>query len=134
MSDRNDHVIMELVRDHTARTGKTLKVTTPHQVLHINEVGELKAQLAHYSRPFIRHVVHPNTQFARKFYVEKVRPALRYYCLKYSVAVPAWLKDDSYFHDLPDDEKMSLFGTTKLAKREFRPIVKGSPDAEAGVQ
>lgn len=123
-SEKSDHVIMEVVRDTTARGGKTVRVTTPDKVLRIHDVRELKAQLDHYSHPFIQHVVLPNTAFARKFYVEKVRPALRYYCLKFGEKIPEWLKNDDYYHQLPDDQKQELFGTTKLSKREFRPLVK----------
>jgi hypothetical protein len=51
-----------------------------------------------------------------------VRPALRYWCAKYGVDVPSWLQTDDYFtKQLGPEEKMEMFGTTKLIIKEFRP-------------
>ena len=119
MAERDDHMMLEVVHNPHSKTGRSLKVTTPAQVLKIHSKEELMAQLDQYSKPFIRHVV-VDSKFARKHYLEKVRPALRYYCKKFDVEVPAWLKDDSYYHNLPNEEKEQLFGTAKPARREFR--------------
>lgn len=119
--ERDDHVIMELVPSKTTKTGKAIRVTTPSQVLAVHSKEELEELLKFYSRPFIRHLT-PDSHFARRWHVEKVRPALRYYCKKFGVKVPAWLENDDYYKNLPDEEKMDLFGTTTLSHREFRPL------------
>lgn len=121
--EKEDHFIFDLVENPKAKTGKSPRVTSPNSVIRIHDVNELKAQLKHYGRPFIKLQL-PDTTFARKFYVEKVRPALRYYCMKFSVSIPDWLKDDHYFENLPDSEKKSLFGTTDLSIKEFQPLPK----------
>lgn len=120
MRERDDHFIHELVSNPHSPTGKSVKVTTPSDVLKIQDKRELYAQLDHYSQPFIRLSL-PNDPFARKHYVEKVRPALRYYCKKFGVKVPDWLANDDYFKNMPDDEKRDMFGTHQLSHREFEP-------------
>ena len=78
---------MEMVDDASHPDGKQLKITTPSQVVSIHTKDELEAQLQHYDRPFVSHVV-PDNQQARRNYVEAIRPALRYYCAKFGVKVP----------------------------------------------
>lgn len=119
--EREDHARFELVHDPRAKSGKTIKVTTPSKVVRIDTKEELIAQLKHYSVPVLQQVV-PNSKFARRNYVEYLRPALRYYCKRFGVEVPGWLKDESYYKGMPDSEKLELFGTTKLNVREFTKI------------
>jgi hypothetical protein len=118
--EREDHVIAELVPDPKSRHGLSPKLTLPTDVLHIESREELEAHLRHFSRPFLKHL--HATPFARRNHVEKIRPALRYYCKKFGVELPDWLKDDSYYTDLPDHEKRDLFGTHQLNIREFKRI------------
>jgi len=115
---REDHAIYELVNNPKRKCGKGIRVTTPSNVVDIQDADELKHQLEHYSHPFLKHLV-PKTTFARRFHVERVRPALRYYCNKFQVKVPPWLASDAYYLELPDDEKLDMFGTTELHVREF---------------
>ena len=124
---RNDHFMITMADDPKASTGKTLRITRPTDVLSIFDKEELQLQLKHYSRPFLRHLV-PDSTFARKHYILYTRPALRYFCAKFNVTVPDWLKDDSYYEHLPPDELESLFGTTKLRwNGEFRaPPTRGT--------
>jgi hypothetical protein len=115
---REDHFQAVVTKD--ARTGRErLKLITPSMVVHIADKDELKHQLRHYHRPFIRDVV-PDTTTARKNYVEHVRPALRYWCAKFGIEVPHWLKGEDDFVKLSDTKKMELFGTTELHILEFR--------------
>jgi hypothetical protein len=123
MAEDDDHFIFEVVDAPHKKSGKAIKVSTPEGVHRIESKDELVVQLAHYSHPFIRHTVMPKTKFARKHYVEKTRPALRYYCKKYQVEVPAWLANEDYFVNLPEKEKLELFGTSTLSIREFTPLV-----------
>lgn len=128
--ENTGHVRLEVVPAMKTDTGTTIKVTRPQDVLQIHDVEELKAQLAHYAVPAIRLVVRPDTPVARKYYVEYVRSALRYYCTKFGVTIPHWLENDDFYHKLDDDTKQELFGTTKLSKREFRPLKSIPHDAE----
>jgi len=121
--ERDDHYVFDLVDNAKSKTGKSPKVTAPSDVLKIPDRNELKMQLAHYAGPFIKHQL-PDSKFARKHYVEYVRPALRYYCQKFQMKVPDWLKDEHYFENLPDKEKMDLFGTLEIKVKEFRPLPK----------
>jgi hypothetical protein len=120
----DNHYIFEAVDAKQSKSGKALKISTPSSILRIFSKDELKAQLEHYSHPMIKHTVLPRTPFARKHYVEKIRPALRFYCKKYGLAVPSWLSNDDYYKNLSDSEKHDLFGTTKLSFREFLPANK----------
>lgn len=126
---RQDHVCLEIVPDATMpKTGKSIRVTTPADMVDIDSKEELAAQLEHYHQPLIRNVV-PDAPAARKRYVEWLRPALRYYCAKFGMKVPDWLANDSYYLELPPEEKIDLFGTTDLKIRKFEPIVHGSGSA-----
>ncbi len=121
--ERDDHFAFELQDNPKSKTGKSPKMTAPSSIIRIPDREELRLQLKHYSRPFIKHQL-PDNQFARKTYVEKVRPALRYYCQKFGINVPDWLKDERYFENLPDKEKLDMFGTLELKIAEFKPLPK----------
>lgn len=126
MREHNDHVISELVNAPHSDTGKAVRITRPTDVLTILDKRELHAQLDHYATPFIK-LTSPDSTAARKWYVEKVRPALRYYCIKFGVKIPEWLKNEDYFKRMSDKEKQDYFGTTKLSFREFKrmPMASG---------
>lgn len=117
----DDHAIFEAVESPNSPHGHVPRVTTPAMVLHVPDKNELQELLKMYGHPFIKHVT-PDDPFARRWHVEKVRPALRFYCQKFGVTVPDYLKNDDHWKNLPDEEKQELFGTTKLRIREFRPI------------
>lgn len=129
--DDDTHFLPHVRRNKNSATGKSLRISKPYTVLPVDDKEELLAQLQHYSRPFIRHVV-PNSTFARLNYVECLRPALRYYCAKYGVEVPKWLKSEDYYRGLPDDEKLSLFGTTEIASGEFRALKRSKGRVHVG--
>jgi hypothetical protein len=119
--EKRDHFILEKRDVARSRSGKAVRVTSPDKVLPIHDEKELKLQLEHYSRGILKFIC-PNSTFARLFYVEKTRPALRFYCAKFGVAVPEWLKNEDYFLSLTEREKLDLFGTTELRPREFTKI------------
>jgi len=119
----DDHAIFELVR---ADGKKRARVTTPKDTLRVHDADELRAQLDHYSKAngvtFLRHVV-VDSQQARLQYVKYLRPALRYYCKKFGVQVPDWLKADTAFSTLSAHEQHTLFGeTVKFPVREFAEV------------
>lgn len=118
--------MFELRGSANSPTGRSLNIVTPQKVLRIHTKEELRLQLDHYARPFLKHQV-PDTTFARKNYILYLRPALRYYCARFGVKVPKWLENDDYYKGLPDDEKQDLFGTTKLRwDGHFTPVKRSS--------
>lgn len=117
----DNHYIFEVVNAKHTKSGKALKVSTPSDAVRIHDKKELTAQLEHYSHPLLRHTVQPNTPFARKHYVEKIRPALRFYCKKFGVQVPEWLANDDIYRNMDEDKKKDLFGTSELNFRDFLP-------------
>ncbi len=119
-TEAEDHALFELVPGKDKKGFRPM-VTSPSDVLQIHTPEEMQARLQHYQR-FVGLKIMYDTQGARKRYVEKVRPALRYYCKKFSVAVPDFLKNDRYYTTLPDEEKQELFGTTQLNIREFTKV------------
>lgn len=103
----------------------TISAYTPPQVLVVKDEGDLAKKLEHYSDPFNGHVL-PNTRDDRRWYVEKIRPTLRFYCKKFEVDAPEWLSNDGEWVDRSDEELEALFGTSELKLREFQRL--NSPD------
>lgn len=121
LQERQTHAHMELVDDPTRPTGKSPKITMPKDVVEIRSKEELQAQLKHYNKPFVSHVV-GDSKAARLNYIERLRPALRYYCAKFGVAVPKWLANDDFYLKMTDSQKLHLFGTTELKVKEFKKL------------
>ena len=93
-------------------------------MVRIHDKEELEHQLDHYANPDLMSLV-PDSEFARKNFVEKVRPALRYYCKKFGVTVPKWLTNDKFYTDhMSAQERQQYFGTVKLSIREFKKLKK----------
>lgn len=79
----------------------------------------LESLLQHYANPHIRLIV-PDSVFARRFYVERVRPALRWFCKKYGVSTPSWLNGNAHYDELPPEQFAEYFGEGgPLKVREF---------------
>jgi len=91
---------------------------SPETVLRVRTQGDLLKLLEFYSCPFIE-LRTPRTKFARRHYVERVRPALRWYCRQFSVPTPTWLANDESILLCSPSEARALFGTRPLAIREF---------------
>lgn len=85
---------------------------SPALVLPVETRAELNAQLDFYGVPFFRFA----QPYERKFYMENLRPALRYYCLKYAVDIPEWLEEETHFGhgDGEAEEMMEMFGVPQL--------------------
>lgn len=94
---------------------------TPETVLPIPNARELRAQLDHYSRPFLDHNLpgDPPSPFVRRWYVEKTRPALRWYCARFGIEVPDWLHGNGLWDRIDDEERATLFGPGPLAPVAF---------------
>lgn len=97
----------------------TLMMLTPSMVLHVPDRDELEHQLEYYNTLFISQVGAQEPQ-ARRWYVEHMRPCLRYWCHKFGKEIPSWLENEETYTEMPDDQKQELFGTTELEIQEFR--------------
>lgn len=99
----------------------TLHVLTPASVLVVVDRDDLERKLVAFSDP-VRNGVVRNTQKDRRWYVEKILPALRFYCDKYEVDQPPWLVGNNHWEEMSDDVKERLFGAGELRFREFTPV------------
>lgn len=83
--------------------------------------ADLLAHLAFYSPPSLAKV--PNSALARRWFVERVRPALRWNCERFGEPVPPWLTiaADAELKCLPTAEHIKHFGTAPLVVSEFPP-------------
>jgi len=107
---------------------KGVEVHTPEKVLPIYNKEELEAQLKHYAK-ILSSLHTANSIAARRKYVELIRPALRYYCKKYNVDVPGWLKTDDYYtKTMSVAERQKQFGMAPLRIGEFQKLKKLTVD------
>lgn len=119
-SERSNHVTF---RTNNRPDGtKGIEVHTPESVLPVYSKEELEAQLKHYARGLMSLTVSDSVG-ARRKYVEFIRPALRYYCKKYSVTPPNWLATDTYFtKTMSASERQKQFGLKPLRIGEFQKM------------
>ena len=94
---------------------------TPETVYpRIRSKAALEKELEWHSHPFIKMRT-PDSPAARRYHVERQRPALRFLCRKYGVEIPSWLKGNKHYDTLPPEEHEELFGKGKLKVREYTP-------------
>lgn len=125
--ERQDHVVFRT--NKRADGSKGVEVHTPLTVLPVYNRDELKYQLQHYAK-LLTHLTTVDSVEARRHYVELIRPALRYYCKKFQVETPEWLKSDDYYTKvLSASERQRMFGLKPLRIGEFQKL-KPIPGAE----
>jgi hypothetical protein len=92
---------------------------TPESILpKVRNKEDLLATMQGHANPFIKmHTV--DSPEARRHHVEKVRPAMRWFCKKFGVNIPSWLEGNAHYDELPKEESESLFGEGPLKTREF---------------
>lgn len=97
-------------------------LVTPDKIMRgsINSKEDLKRELQRYSHNIVSKI--GRTRGIRRFYMEKIRPALRWYCRKYQVPVPLWLEGHGPYENLPPEEHNELFGDGDLSAQEFRTV------------
>lgn len=117
MGNREDHFMLDIVEEE----GGGIHVTTPSSVLMIHNADELSERLQAFSDP-IKNKVIKNTAKDRRWYVEKILPALRFYCDRFDVEQPDWLSTNGHWDRMSDEEKQQLFGPAPLKMREFAPV------------
>lgn len=98
----------------------SLHVLTPASVLVVLGRADLEHKLHAFSDP-IRSGAVRNTVRGRRWYVEKILPALRYYCGKYEVDQPEWLVGNNHWIGMSERERERLFGPGELRFRDFLP-------------
>lgn len=118
MANRDDYFMLDLVDDDSE---PALHVTTPASVLVVSDAATLQEKLEAFSDP-IKNKAVKNTTKARRWYVEKVLPALRYYCDRYGVPQPDWLATNGHWERMTDEDKARLFGPEPLKLREFAQV------------
>lgn len=106
----------------------------PDNILpHVTSKESLEKALDWYSNPFLK-LRSPDDVKARRRYVEKVRPALRWFCKKFAVNVPGWLVGNGPYDELPKEEFAMMFGEGPFKVREYEELSKApkeTPDAGA---
>jgi len=118
--EKSDHVIFRTTNRGDGTKG--VEVDTPEKVLPCRSKDELEAQLKHYAK-FLMVLHTADNMAARRKYVEKIRPALRYYCKKFNVKAPSWLATDDYYtKTLTADERQRMFGAKPLRIGEFQKL------------
>jgi hypothetical protein len=90
----------------------------PDKIVKCRSREELQRLLDWYSCPFVKMRV-PDQPVARRRYVEQVRPALRWFCKRYHVDIPEWLKGNAHYDTMPKDEFSDYFGEGDLKVFEF---------------
>lgn len=95
-----------------------ISVLTPYSVIVVTSVDDLERKLRDFADPIPGAV--KNTRRGRRWYVEKILPALRYFCRKYQVDPPDWLADVGRWRDLSKGDSERLFGPGELRLREFQ--------------
>lgn len=100
--------------------GPSLHALTPAAVVVVLGPDDLRAKLDAFSDP-VRNGVVRNAPRDRRWYVEKILPALRFYCGKYDLEVPDWLVGNNHWEGMSPEEQERLFGPGELRFREFRP-------------
>lgn len=118
MGNRDTYFMLDVVDDDG---GPALVVTTPASVMVVSDAEQLQERLEAFSDPIKNRVV-KNTVKDRRRYVEKVLPALRYYCDRLGVDQPDWLSTNGHWERMTDADKEKLFGSEPLKLRDFAPV------------
>lgn len=118
MGNRDNYFMLDATED---ADGPGIHVITPMSVLMIHDADELDERLEAFSDP-VKNKVVQNTPKARRWYVEKILPALRFYCDRLGIDKPDWLATNGHWERMTDEEKHQLFGPEPLKLREFAPV------------
>lgn len=109
-------------------------VVFPHTYVKVKTRGDLEDLLDYYGHSSVWQELIPSTRWARLCFVERVRPSLRFYCEKYQVPIPAWLKDDKQFTEMAPSTQKELFGVSPIVPINFKklnvqPLIRKPEDA-----
>jgi hypothetical protein len=101
----------------------------------VHSKEDLAPALDFFGHPFVDRLL-PKTKHAQRWHITRVRPALRWFCNKYEVDVPPWLKGNGVYDNMTDEERQEVYGQPELAVSEFDdedspPPPEDAKDAEA---
>jgi hypothetical protein len=96
----------------------------PHTYVKVKDKHDLDDLLEYFGHHVMWKDLVPPTPWARRNFIERIRPALRFYCEKYQVTVPGWLspETDKKFTELPPSKQQELFGKDQIKIVEFKKL------------
>lgn len=112
-----------VMHTHQKKTGRKLtRFVYPHEVCNVRSKSDLKKNLEHYSHPAPMLDGSPlaKNQFAMRYLIEWVFPALRWFCKVYGVEQPGWLEGKGWAEDLDEEEYKRIFGDKPLRLTEWK--------------
>lgn len=118
MATSNDSFFLLDVDDDV--NGPVIHALTPSSVMVVHDADDLQRKLEQFEDPHSDAI--PKSKEGRRWYVERVRPALRFYCKRYGVDVPDWLSSDEQWEVMSEEEKLAKFGRTDLKVRDFMKL------------
>lgn len=105
------------------RSGKELpRFQFPHQIIDVRSKRDLDRALEHYRHPFpmMEGSEHPKNVHAMRYMIERVFPALRWFCRVYNEDVPSWLEGNGWADGISTEDHKRFFGEKPLDVREFK--------------
>lgn len=121
---------LSATRDPATSDTTDMHVIFPHSILSIENKDDLQVYLDRYSHQTTWKELTPDSEFARRWYVEKIRPAMRFYCKKLAVPIPPWLTNDDYFLKMDPTTKYECFGPNELHPIVFKKLELRDPGKE----
>lgn len=85
----------------------------------------------HYYGGQMGHTHVPDSKNAQRYHIQKVRPALRWFCKRYGVPVPEWLKGNGVYDNMTDAERKKHYGREEMNTTDFEDM-DAPPPAEDG--
>ena len=117
-----DYHAVEAFHDHNGKP-QNIQFHSPNTILpNINSPEDVQTLVDYYSHDVYWQDTLPDDTFARCWYVEKIRPALRYYCQKFGIQIPAWLTNEDRYKNLPESQKSKLFGKSNIVPIVFKKM------------
>jgi hypothetical protein len=97
------------------------RLAAAHVIPTVSSESDLLAHLRFFAPPVFRSV--PDTPLARRWLIERIRPALRFFCGRFDVPIPKWLSldADARFRRLPTRERIAKLGTAPVVIIEHEP-------------
>lgn len=114
------HIHIDFRKDDKGKV--RARLAFPHDYVKVKNKKDLKSVLEQFGHHVAWWTLLPNSTFARRNFVERVRPAIRYYCEKYQVEIPGWLANDKQFEELPPSKKKELFGKEDISIVKWRKV------------
>lgn len=96
----------------------TIRTVFPDEVVRPADAEELKELLQQYTQPRIDSMVKGDPAH-RLHYIQRIRPALRYFCKKFGMPIPRALEGNGAWGGLPRESCLKTFGVPYLRVLEF---------------